>query len=165
MTSAPPGDNLPGSESSRRLALECRSFARALVGDAPSDAVRSAYERAHGQPPLDERGSPIDRVLIRLGSAHPWLARLADAYAAVFVRRGVFRTKLVVLLAMLESGSPHHRRFERASVSRAGAWALLILSGLAAVLALVLGVVLFGPTHLIGALFRGRFGRPPERAS
>lgn len=147
------------------LARECRSFARALVGDAPSDAVRLAYERAHDQAPLDQRGSTIDRVLIRLGSAHSWLARLADAYAAVFVRRGLFRTKLVVLLAMLESGAPHHRRFERDSVSPIGAWGRLVVSGLAAVMTLCLGVVLFGPPHLIGALFRHRAEHPPEGAS
>ena len=102
-----------GGPASERLARECRSFAWALIGDAPTEDVLAAYERAHAEGPLDRPGSPIDRALIRVGSVHPWLARLADAYAAVFARRGLFRTKLVALLALLESSAPHHWRFER----------------------------------------------------
>ncbi len=165
MSGGPRSEDSPSSASSERLARECRSFAWALVGDVPTDAVLSAYERAHRRAPLDQPGSTIDRVLTRVASAHPWLARLADAYAAMFVRRGLFRTKLVVLLAMLESAPPHHWRFERDSVSPVRAWARLVFSGSAAVLVLVMGVLLFGLPHLVTAPFDQRAVPPPTRTS
>jgi hypothetical protein len=85
-----------------------------------------------------------------------WLAMLGDAYAASFARRGLFRTKLVALLAMLESGAPHHRRFDTIGRSPAGAWLRLSWWGLMALVKLVAGAVVFGPFHLWSMLFGRR---------
>ena len=148
---------------SARLERECRSFAWALVSDVPTDDVIAAYERAHDHMPLAVGGSRIDRLLVATASMHSWLARLADAYAALFVRKGRFRTKLVVLLAMLESSAPHHWRFERESVSPPAAWSRLVFSGVAAVVTLVLGTVLFGLPHLVTGLLEPR--RPASSGS
>lgn len=146
------------------LEKECHQFAWALVSDAPTEAVIEAYRRAHTHPALSAAGSGIDRALIRVATVHPWLARIADAYASMFVRKGLFRTKLVALLAILESGAPHHWRFEIDTTSRLGAWARLVSWGVAAVLGLLAGVLMFGPIHLLSALFE-REPRASEASS
>ena len=141
-----------------RLARECRSFAWALVRDVPTDRVIDAYRAAHARPPLDAVPAGIDAVLLRVGAVHPWLARIADAYAALFARQGLFRTKLVALLAMLESGAPHHWRFEPEARSPVGAWLRLVWWGSGGALKALFGLLLFGPLHLGSALF----GRSPD---
>ncbi|MDX1578355.1 MAG: hypothetical protein R3266_07710 [Gemmatimonadota bacterium] len=146
-----------------RLVRECHSFAWARVGDVPTDDVIEAYRRAHAEAPLDVRPAGIDAVLIRVGASHPWLARFADAYAALFVRRGLFRTKLVVLLAMLESGAPHHWRFEPPERSRTGSWARLIWWGLGAGLKALVAILAFGPVHAAAAI-AGRGDSARERS-
>ncbi len=139
-----------GHPSPAALARECRTFTRALIGELPGEPVIAAYRRAHeADAPLAVPGSRIDRWLARLGAVHPALARMADAYAALFVRRGAFRAKLVALLAILESGAPHHRRFEAPGRGRAAAWSLLVVWGLGATLALLAGLLVFGPLHLV----------------
>jgi len=149
---------------SAQLERECHSFAWALVSDAPTDPVLEAYERAHAHPALSGSGSRIDRALIRLAAVHPWLARIADAYASMFVRQGLFRTKLVALLAILESGAPHHWRFEIEQTTRIRAWSRLVGWGVASGVALIIGIVVFAPIHLVLALF-DRSGHPSTSPS
>lgn len=135
--------------SEEALARECRALTRALVGEDPAPAVVEAYRQAARAGVFGGPLAGIDGALLGIGIRHPVLARLADAYAAMFARRGPFRTRLVGLLAILESGPPHDARFERVPGSPAAAWLRLFGWGLGAGLRLAAGTLLFGPIHVV----------------
>lgn len=155
----PSGETSLSTVERERLEAEARTLGWALVADVPSEAVQTAYATAHQA--LDVPPRLIDGVLTRVAAVHPWLARLADAYASFFVRSGLFRTKLVLLLAMLESAPPHHLRFETESTSLTAGWARLVLNGLAALATLVVSIPVFVLPHLFSVLR----GAPTESAS
>lgn len=137
------------------LTRECRVFTRALVGEEAAPAVVEAYREDSRAGAFGGPAEGIDATLLGIGVRHPVFARLADAYAAVFVRRGAFRTRLVGLLAILESGPPHEARFERVPRSPAAAWLRLVGWGIGAGLRLAAGTLLFGPIHLVRGSGRG----------
>lgn len=140
-----------------RLDRECRTLTRALVGAAPGPYVEGRYRDAHDRLPGLAPATLLDRVLLAAVRAHPALARLADAYAAVAARRSVTRRKAVLLLAILESSPGHHARVDRPdAVGRAATALALTLRGLGGLLAAVAGCVIFAPVHLVSALVAGR---------
>jgi hypothetical protein len=148
----------PRTVSAADLDRECEAFTRAIAGTPPSAYVKDRYRHAHSLPGLRGSGETIDRSLVRIGRMHPLLARLADAYAGRFVRQGLFRTKLALVLGLLESSPPHFRRYESVPTSRVVSYAAIMGTAAIEVLALVTGTVVFGPVHLWA-----RVRRPPAR--
>jgi hypothetical protein len=88
------------------LEAECAVLTRHLAGIAPSPYVVAQYLRAHEA----GRYGPVrsvedeDDPLVLAARGGRVGARLADAWAAAFDREGPLRRKLVLLLALLESG-------------------------------------------------------------
>jgi hypothetical protein len=81
-------------------------FCRYLLGEDPPADVVAAYSAAHdvgGVEMNGERGV-LDLALLRIARVGPAFARIADAYAALFARTSLLRRKLVLMLAILESG-------------------------------------------------------------
>lgn len=132
-----------------RLERECRVFTRHLIGRDPGDYVTGRYLDAHRVRQDFTPRSRFDRFLCGFARRSPFLARFADAFAAVFAPGSVLRRKLVLLLAMLESCAPHYRRLEAVSGSRALAFAGLIGRGLVAALVLLLSLVVFVPARVL----------------
>lgn len=143
------------------LTAECRVFCRYLAGVTPDEYIQSWYRRGHAAIPYRLTGAldRFDRVLVRFARLGAAAARMADAYARRFRSCGVLRQKLVLLLAILEHapGSGLTRGWSR---GRAAFWVVVVWSGVASGAALLFGVVLLGPVHLLLA------GRPagPEAA-
>ncbi len=132
------------------LAHECEVFTRALTGHPPSPALIAGYERGHVHPSLTTPPRPVDELLLAAARKGVWRARWADAYAALFDRRGLLRRKLVLLYALLETTAPTYLLFEQSPDTRLGAFGQLARAGVVGSVRLLAGVVWFGPRHLLG---------------
>jgi len=143
------------------LEAECDVLARHVAGLEASPAVRAKYVQAHEAGRRGPLRSPDDEddVLVHVARGGPLRARLADAWAAVFDRGGPLRRKLVLLVAILESGPASAlldrpdpgglSAFVRASGWRAGGFALAFLAA----------AVVIGPRWLLA----GRGAREAEK--
>jgi hypothetical protein len=136
----------------RGLKEECRLLTAYLVGMPSSPYIEERYARAahvHGLA-FDEDFSCFDRATIGLVRSGRVLARCADAYCAIFHRRGALRRKLTVLAAVLEHAPPTSEAFDRVEPRHL---ALTVLSlaghGSIAAAALLLGVVILTPAKLL----------------
>lgn len=144
------------------LARECAAFAQYLARTTPTPAMQAYYARAQATMPCRTSAAmaPIDRWLSGWARRGGLPLRLADAYARFFRPTGALRQKLTLMLAILEN-SPETSRWLNSGEtgSRAGVLAGLVLTGLGFVAALALGMLLFGPLHLLGG------GTPPADAT
>jgi NADH dehydrogenase len=134
----------PAAATREVLEAECTVLCRHLAGLDASPYVRAKYVEAHGE----GRHGPLrssddeDDVLVQFARRGPFAARLADAWAAAFDREGPLRRKLVLLVAILESGR-ESESLDRpdpgglASFGRASAWRLLAFAAAVAVAAVV----------------------------
>jgi len=111
-----------------RLTRECRALSEHLAGQEPPLYVVEKYRDAHARLTRLQGGSAFDRILVGIAVRQPLLARLADAYTAVFARRSLVRQKWVLLLALLETTGttaghfdrPDHRSSARLALSALG---------------------------------------------
>lgn len=119
-----------------RWARECDLFCRYLLGRSPEPAVVAAYCRAHAvgvvERQLPAHPSARDRALLQIARIGPAFVRAADAYAAVFARSSLLRRKLVLLLAILESGGAA-AELDHATPGSRVSWILSTAIALAAV--------------------------------
>ncbi len=130
----------PDAADRETLEAECALLVRHLAGLPASPAVTAAYVRAHEAGSFGPLRSTDDEddVLVQIARGGPWPLRFADAWAAAFDRHGVLRRKLVLALAILESGPDSERidvpapggyaAFARALVVRGAAFAALLLA-------------------------------------
>ncbi len=131
---------------SAELNNECVRLSRYLVGRSPDPLIVRYYVTWHETRTLEL--PPLDQLLLRVSRRGAFGLRLADAYAGRFARRSIVRTKLVLMLALLEARAPHHEALDR--VDGGGVFVVLIMSAWRGALALVfLGLSLFliGPRH------------------
>lgn len=155
-------DEAPDAADRETLEAECARFARHLAGLEASPAVKGAYVRAHAKGSRGPLRSTDDEddVLVQIARGGPWSVRFADAWAAVFDRHGVLRRKLVLVLAILESGPDS----ERIDVPAPGGYAAFARA--LAVRGAVFAVTLLGAAFVIGPrwLLGARGGREAERS-
>ncbi len=135
------------------LNAECRVFTQHLLGCDPDDYVAAHYRAAHaGMPTLSPRGR-FDRALLSFARISPLCAKIADAYASLFLRAGALRKRLVLLLAILETRPPFSTMIDQAL----GGSTLLLLIRLgartaAALISLLVGTLIFTPTRIVLAM-------------
>ena len=127
-------------------------FARALVGRKPSAYVTERYLGFHRGRDLP-RADRFGRVLVAVARVHPIATRMCDAYAAR-VRPGCeLRRKLVLVLALVECAPDTYELVERPGPGGALlGLPRLVGRGLLEVLALVMGVAVLAPVHLVNFL-------------
>jgi len=137
------------------LARECAVFARYLAGVEATPYLVNAYARGHAQMPAWRAGPPdrAERFLLAVARVHPTFTRIADGYARHVRPTGLLRQKLVLACAILESSPPAH---DWLNTARTGSLPLTVLriagTGVASVLATLLGFLLLGPLHAVLAL-------------
>ncbi|MEZ4414459.1 MAG: hypothetical protein R3E10_01770 [Gemmatimonadota bacterium] len=136
------------AEDAATLEDECRILCLALTGEPATPVLIEKYRLGHGHPSFQRPWTALDQALLGTARRGPGWARVADAYAALFDRRGLLRRKLVLLFALAETLPPHHRVFEQAPLGRLPAALTLVGAGVAALFRLSVGVVRFGPSHL-----------------
>ena len=137
-----------------QLERECRSYARYLIGQAPSAYVIAKYRDFHlesdaAAPALD----PFDHFLVRVSARGPFWARMADTYATRFRKNSAVHRKLVLMLALLECAPSSFEIVEH--VQGGGLAGALVLLGWGAAwyaIVLIISVVIFTPVRLAMAL-------------
>jgi hypothetical protein len=90
------------------LSSECQIFCEYLVQQKPDAYITKKYRQAHhsGNIPFSKTVQPFERWLMLLAGIHPFMTRLADSYSRFLFPSSMLRKKLVLLLAILESGKP-----------------------------------------------------------
>lgn len=132
------------------LASECEVFTKYLLGCAPEPYVIRKYTEAHDVAAVFSSGSRFDNLMVRVARTHPALTRLADSYARMFVPKGLLRRKLVLLLAILETSAPSCHLID--AVDGGGKAVLLlrlVFKGMAFLVSVVLGALVFLPLQMI----------------
>lgn len=134
MTEPSPGDAV--------LDAEAALFARYLVGRAPDAEVvrryRDACRTLWPEPP-----APGDAARLAFVRRHPWSVGALDAAAALLDPAGLLRSRVLVTAAILEATTEHADDFLPRTFSLPVLFVRLASSGTAAVLAALLGVLLW----------------------
>lgn len=137
------------------LESECRSYAKYLIGQAPSDYVIEKYLDFHRQSHLSATltHDRFDRFLARISARGPFRARMADTYASRFRKHSLVRGKLALTLALLECAPASFEIVDRAPRGGiAGAALRLGWNALRYALVLSVSVALFTPVRITMAL-------------
>jgi len=136
------------------LAEECIIFCRYLINQTPNSYVQKKYHEGHvACPALNEASADqFDRLLIRIGKMNSFFMKLVDTFTSVFCRFSLFRKKLVLLLAILESCNPTHQYLD--SADKASGPVLLIkmiCKGLLFIFSLLLSMAFLLPLRIMPA--------------
>jgi hypothetical protein len=135
-----------------QLERECRSYARYLIGQAPSAYVIGKYREFH----LETNSAALDgfdRFLVRVSARGPFWARMADTYATRFRKNSTVHRKLVLMLALLECAPSSFAIVEQVhGGGAAGAAVLLGWEAARYALVLVISIAIFTPVRLAMAI-------------
>lgn len=134
-----------------KLRDECRIFCRYLMRMEPSEYVTKKYADAHRVRNADSqfRATAFDRFLIKFSRLNNLCTKLADSYARIFSNRSVFRKKLILLLAILESTHPYHEYLDSMdSYGKPKLFVALLLKALLFSLHLALSALVLAPFHV-----------------
>ncbi len=138
-----------------KLADECSKFCNYLINQAPGKYVTEKYQEAHrgGKSP-DTGSSAFDSLLVRIAEMNPFFTKLTDVYTSFFMKRAVFRKKLILLLAILETCPPSFNYID--SVTSSGKvmlFAEIAMRALSYAFSLILSIIIFMPVHLTFKIF------------
>jgi hypothetical protein len=128
--------------SDAALEAEAHIFGRYLVGGTPEAAVVARYcaaSRALWPAPPDAR----DAALLDFVRRRPWSVGPLDAAAALLDPGGRFRSKILVMSALLEATPAHADDFLPRSASAPALLWRLASSGTVAVLQAMVGTLLY----------------------
>lgn len=132
------------------LDLECRTFARLFTRTPPNDYLLGSYAEAHRNTGKFDPTDRFDPWLLRLARSGSAVARLADGYARFFAPRSLLRRKLILVLSLVEVTPPYYHDADgTASSSRVRIIVALAFRGLVGVAIAGLGLIAFGPVHLV----------------
>ncbi len=134
------------------LDAECSAFCAYLVGREASEYIRQRYCEAHRRTDLVRQNpsNSFDRFIIRFGQRGILCTRMADVYTRWFYRRSVLRSKLLLLMAILECSRSTYSLFEASrSHSRARFCLGLMFQGIRWLLCLMASFVFFSLSYLI----------------
>jgi len=137
------------STSPTRLERECVTLTAHLIGHPPTRPVIDAFLRAHDTSTQFRAETAFDAWLVAIARLHVFTARLADSYAGVVAPKGLLRRKLVLLLAILETSSPHYQTIDAPLAPGAARTALALVGrGTLAVAVTFLAACALWPVHL-----------------
>jgi hypothetical protein len=150
-------------EASRSLLdRECVVFSKYLLGIKPTEYVMQKYHQAHeiGSVMAGRRSNLFDRLMTGFATISPVATRIADSYAALFLRNGLLRRKLIVLLAILESCAPSYSRLDSIDETRPLFIVLkMIKSVCASGVLLLIATLTFLPLHVLFGVTQTLFAR------
>lgn len=143
------------SVQAERLEAECKAFTSYLVGQAPNDYVQRKYRDAHARDHIfgNLDSSAFERFLVRVATLHPVLTRMVDTYTAILAKRALFRKKMILSMAILESSAPTYSQFDVPDAARpATVFLRLFQKGVAFGLYLLFSAILFLPVHAASSI-------------
>jgi hypothetical protein len=141
---------------------ECAVFTHYLVGEWPNQYVVGKYREAHAVSHIFENVDPssFDGFLLNMATNHPFGTRLVDAYTAVFSKSSIFRKKMILLMAILESCAPTYLQFDRPDPTPSLVLVVRLLQrGCAFGLSFFLSTVFLLPIHVGFSVVPGRAHR------
>ena len=106
----------PVSVSHTQLKEECRIITAYLVGDRPTDELIQRYINAHTIL-LNENRSPRELAVAAFVRRHPWALPSLDAALAVLRPAALLRSKILLLIAILETVPQYADHFFPEAVS------------------------------------------------
>jgi len=136
---------------SKELDIECRAFCRYLIDMSPNEYILKKYTDAHKTKNTDFKSQTgfFDRFLIRFSSRNRFFTKLSDSYARVFFKHSVFRKKLLLILAILESTHPYHSHIDSVdSHSKMNLFVIIFFRTLLFSFSLMISALLFAPLHI-----------------
>jgi len=94
----------------QQLITECIAFCNYLVQRDPDEYVINNYCKVHEIKLKDLTHQPcfFERILLYVATMNSLGTKLVDVYTSVFLKKGIFRQKLIVLLSILECNHPYH---------------------------------------------------------
>src|SRR5688500_17825741 len=98
------------------LRTEAIVFGRYLVDETPSEELVERYRRANDEL-LAEPPSAADQSVIEFARANPWSIAMLDAGTALSGVAPVFRKKLLVMMAIVETTPAFAAKTEPRSTS------------------------------------------------
>jgi NADH dehydrogenase len=144
----------------KRLYHECKVFCHYLVNTPPIEYVSKKYADAQRAKNSDFqfRSSSFDRFLIKFSQWNTIYTRVSDSYTRVFSKHSVFRKKLILLLAILETTSPHYKYLDTIDSSSMTTFYISLFKNCFIFGSiLLLSLVILGPVHiLLGAYSKFR---------
>jgi hypothetical protein len=132
------------------LDAECSAFCAYLVGREASEYIRQRYREAHRQTDLvpQDHSNAFDRFIVRFGQRGILCTRMADIYTRWFYRRSALRSKLLLLMAILECSKSTYSLFEASQSSSKTRFGLRLLAqGIRWVLCLIASFVFFSVSY------------------
>jgi hypothetical protein len=128
------------------LSGECRTFTRYLLAREPTPYVVRKYVEAHRILDVLHPSGSFDRLLLSMARGPAILRWPASAFARLFAPESALQSKLVTLLAILETDPETGRQIDAPPVSNAAVLVLLLTArGLLAALSLAAGIALLLP--------------------
>ena len=131
---------------------ECIKFCRYLINRTPDSYVQKKYQEGHKACPALNGASAdqFDRLLIRIAIMNPFITKLVDTFTSIFCRFSLFRKKMVLLLAILESCNPTHQYLDSADTSiRPVLLIKMIYRGVLFIFSLLLSIIIILPLRII----------------
>lgn len=98
--------------SKKSLKHECIRFTEYLINSKSNAYIEKKYIKGHKYNRIENNIGRFDTFLIKLTNKNTFMVRLADIYTTVFYRKSVFRKKLILLLAILESCSTTYSKID-----------------------------------------------------
>lgn len=135
-----------------QLDRECAVYSTYLIGAAPDSYILNKYREAHRASHTLRVCNPtvLGQRLIGFSCRSPFFTSLADTYSRFFCPRSLFRKKLILLLAILESSPSSYEYFDKPDP---GGIALLLISmfikGILFATRLMLAMILLLPIHVM----------------
>jgi hypothetical protein len=126
------------------LELEAWVFGRYLIGTPPPPKLTRRYASAC-RTLLTDKPRPQDASVVRFVRRQPWSAPFLDAASGLLAPRGLLRTKVLIMAAILEASREFADEFlpREDPVGRVRLVALLAGIGLVAAARTLLGAALY----------------------
>ena len=151
MEPAPPSASPPGTRApddwTAVLEEEAQRLARYLLGEGTTEEIARRYATAlrkvAGETRTAQRGSARGEQVAAFALRNAWSLPFLDAAASFLEPHGLLRTKLLLMLALLETSPEHVHCFRIAERSRVAVAGRVLARGLASAFELAVGLVLY----------------------
>lgn len=133
-----------------KLNNECNVFCYYLINQKPSKYVLEKYQDAHRVGSINRNiDSNFDKLLISIAKIS-FFTKLVDVYTSIFFKGAVFRKKLILLLAILESCAPTCYYLDSVTISgKAMLFVRIFQKVLLSMFSLLLSIIILMPLHVI----------------
>ena len=132
------------------LERECERFVLYLTGLKPDKYIKKKYIEGHIAVDFVNNRTAFNTLLVKMAMCSTLFTKIADVYTCIFFKNSVFRRKLVLLLAILESCPNSCALIDSVSeISRPSVYANLVVKTFLFFVFLLISIILFGPIHAV----------------